>query len=82
MLKLVVDEKIRPQMKTGCHSWRINSLHGRSPMYELCDTIEDLWEREEGARISAACLGINFILYLNWLIFLIYVVKIVIFFLS
>jgi len=56
MLKLVVDEKIRPQMKTGCHSWRINSLHGRSPMYELCDTIEDLWEREEGARISAACL--------------------------
>ena len=30
-------------------------------MYELCDTIEDLWEREEGARISAACLGIYFI---------------------
>jgi len=63
MLKLVVDEKIRPQMKTGCHSWRINSLHGRSPMYELCDTIEDLWEREEGARISAACLG-NFLKFI------------------
>ena len=65
MLKLVVDEKIRPQMKTGCHSWRINSLHGRSPMYELCDTIEDLWEREEGARISAACLGNFLFTYLN-----------------
>ena len=65
MLKLVVDEKIRPQMKTGCHSWRINSLHGRSPMYELCDTIEDLWEREEGARISAACLGNFFIFILS-----------------
>jgi len=58
MNKLVVEDRVRPQMKTGNREWRSNpgARSGANNMNMLCDTIEELWERDEGARISAACL--------------------------
>ena len=55
MKKLVVEDRVRPQMKTGNREWRRNpgARSGANNMNMLCDTIEELWERDEGARISA-----------------------------
>ena len=55
MYKLVVEDRIRPQMKTGSREWKSNpgARSGANNMNMLCDTIEELWERDEGARISA-----------------------------
>ena len=55
MKKLVVEDRVRPQMKTGNREWRSNpgARSGANNMNMLCDTIEELWERDEGARISA-----------------------------
>ena len=50
---LVVEDKVRPQLKTGSKSWRVRT---GSNMDTLCDTIEDLWEHEEGCRIASATL--------------------------
>ena len=50
MKKLVADNKVRPQLKTGTFCWK-----SQPRTNFLCEIITDLWDHEEKARISAAC---------------------------
>ena len=44
---LVVNQKVRPLIKDA---WR-----GHSGMAALCDTIEECWDQDAEARLSASC---------------------------
>ena len=48
---LVVNQKVRPLIKDA---WR-RSSDGHSGMAALCDTIEECWDQDAEARLSASC---------------------------